>query len=246
MIGTSPRPRCAAGAVEVRQAEATQPVDVVRVAVGDRGRGLVTAVPVGSTAACRTARWHRPGVAVAARADERVDVPGGVGDGPGLLPCLSRGERPPVRRPSPSRATRRSWPPRRAAAEERATVHAGTVHVGDARPLGRGTCGRSPSAPPLFTSAVRRPRTAWMGTVQRAGEWTADGRGGPVRAIVLVMAEYSVEDSPLWFRGSREDAGLADADGLASAAPCGGTSRRGTTSSTPARAVVRVALGGGP
>lgn len=42
------------------------------------------------------------------------------------------------------------------------------------------------------------------------------GRRRPPRAIVLVMAEYGVGDSPLWYRGSSEDVGLVDrdADGL--------------------------------
>lgn len=37
---------------------------------------------------------------------------------------------------------------------------------------------------------------------------------GVVRAIILVMAEFSVGDSPLWYRGSREDVGEADAEQL--------------------------------
>ncbi|PZE86256.1 hypothetical protein [Curtobacterium sp. MCBD17_032] len=35
-----------------------------------------------------------------------------------------------------------------------------------------------------------------------------------VELIVLVMAEYMVDDSPLWYRGSREHVGVADAEGL--------------------------------
>lgn len=32
-----------------------------------------------------------------------------------------------------------------------------------------------------------------------------------VSQVILVMAEYSVDDSPLWFRLSHDDIGLADA-----------------------------------
>ncbi|MFK4482858.1 hypothetical protein ABH929_001599 [Curtobacterium sp. AB7] len=40
-----------------------------------------------------------------------------------------------------------------------------------------------------------------------------------VSAIVLVMAEYMVDDSPLWFRGSRECTGSVDAGALGLSRP---------------------------
>ncbi|MFJ3032823.1 hypothetical protein ACIPC2_00295 [Curtobacterium pusillum] len=50
--------------------------------------------------------------------------------------------------------------------------------------------------------------------MQHGDQQASGGRLHPPRWIVLVMAEYGVGDSPLWFRGSSDDVGLVDAAAL--------------------------------